>query len=124
LKKDSNKLNILKPSENPDTSFFESVFELVRQIPKGRVTSYGAIAAALGTKGSARMVGWAMNQSHFVKPAVPAHRVVNRQGRLTGKMHFSPPERMQQLLEKEGIRVAEDQVVNYDKHFWDPNEMI
>ena len=84
----------------------------------------GAIAAALGTKGSARMVGWAMNQSHFVKPAVPAHRVVNRQGRLTGKMHFSPPQRMQQLLEKEGIRVVEDQVVNFNKHFWDPNEVI
>jgi methylated-DNA-protein-cysteine methyltransferase-like protein len=87
------------------------------------VTSYGAIAEALGTKGSARMVGWAMNQSHFVKPAVPAHRVVNRQGRLSGKMHFSPPERMQELLEKEGIQIVEDQIIDFQKHFWDPNEM-
>ncbi|HYK55018.1 MAG TPA: MGMT family protein, partial [Flavisolibacter sp.] len=76
---------------------------MVRQIPKGRVTSYGAIAAALGTRSSARMVGWAMNGSHRVRPKVPAHRVVNRQGLLTGKIHFSPPERMQQLLEKEGV---------------------
>lgn len=124
MKKDSEKLNVINPSGNPDTSFFESVFELVRQIPRGRVTSYGAIAQALGTKGSARMVGWAMNQSHFVKPTVPAHRVVNRQGRLTGKMHFTPPERMQQLLEKEGIQIVEDQIVDFKKYFWDPNEVI
>jgi methylated-DNA-protein-cysteine methyltransferase-like protein len=123
LKKESAKLKTVIPSGGKDVSFFEAVFEVVRQIPKGKVTSYGAIAEALGTKGSARMVGWAMNQSHFVKPAVPAHRVVNRQGRLSGKMHFSPPERMQELLEKEGIQVVEDQIIDFQKHFWDPNEM-
>lgn len=123
MKKDSAKLKTVNPSGGKDVSFFEAVFEVVRQIPKGKVTSYGAIAEALGTKGSARMVGWAMNQSHFVKPAVPAHRVVNRQGRLSGKMHFSPPERMQELLEKEGIRIVEDQIIDFQKHFWDPNEM-
>jgi methylated-DNA-protein-cysteine methyltransferase-like protein len=123
LKKETAKLKTVNPSGGKDVSFFEAVFEVVRQIPKGKVTSYGAIAEALGTKGSARMVGWAMNQSHFVKPAVPAHRVVNRQGRLSGKMHFSPPERMQELLEKEGIQVVEDQIIDFQKHFWDPNEM-
>ena len=123
MKKESGKLKTVNPSGGKDVSFFEAVFEVVRQIPKGKVTSYGAIAEALGTKGSARMVGWAMNQSHFVNPAVPAHRVVNRQGRLSGKMHFSPPERMQELLEKEGIQVVEDQIIDFQKHFWDPNEM-
>lgn len=123
MKKESAKLKTVIPSGGKDVSFFEAVFEVVRQIPKGKVTSYGAIAEALGTKGSARMVGWAMNQSHFVNPAVPAHRVVNRQGRLSGKMHFSPPERMQELLEKEGIQVVEDQIIDFQKHFWDPNEM-
>lgn len=123
MKKESAKLKTVIPSGGKDVSFFEAVFEVVRQIPKGKVTSYGAIAEALGTKGSARMVGWAMNQSHFVNPAVPAHRVVNRQGRLSGKMHFSPPERMQELLEKEGIQIVEDQIIDFQKHFWDPNEM-
>ncbi|MFN4893890.1 MAG: MGMT family protein [Bacteroidota bacterium] len=123
MKKESAKLKTVNPSGGKDVSFFEAVFEVVRQIPKGKVTSYGAIAEALGTKGSARMVGWAMNQSHFIKPAVPAHRVVNRQGRLSGKMHFSPPERMQELLEKEGIQIVEDQIIDFQKHFWDPNEM-
>ena len=116
----SQKLNSLKPSSKKDESFFELVFEVVRQIPKGRVTSYGAIANALGTKLSARMVGWAMNGSHRVKPKVPAHRVVNRQGLLTGKIHFDPPEKMQQLLEKEGIVVKDDQIQNFQKIFWDP----
>ncbi len=123
MKKESAKLKTVNPSGGKDVSFFEAVFEVVRQIPKGKVTSYGAIAEALGTKESARMVGWAMNQSHFVKPTVPAHRVVNRQGRLSGKMHFSPPERMQELLEKEGIQIVEDQIIDFQKHFWDPNEM-
>ena len=117
-------LKQIKPSGEKDSSFFESVFELVRQIPKGRVTSYGAIAAALGTRGAARMVGWAMNQSHFMKPPVPAHRVVNRLGRLTGKMHFTPPQQMELLLKKEGIEVVDDQILDFKKHFWDPSEMI
>ena len=100
-------------------AFFTLVYDIVRQIPSGRVTSYGAIAAALGTKSSARMVGWAMNSSHAV-PGVPAHRVVNRKGLLTGKMHFAYPEQMQELLEKEGVAVKEDQVVDFEKRFWDP----
>ncbi|MFM7672463.1 MAG: MGMT family protein [Bacteroidota bacterium] len=124
MKKEAPKLKSITPSGGKDITFFEAVFELVRQIPKGRVTSYGAIAAALGTKGSARMVGWAMNQSHFISPAVPAHRVVNREGRLTGKMHFSPPERMQQLLEAEGIRIVDDQILEFKKLFWDPNKLF
>jgi methylated-DNA-protein-cysteine methyltransferase related protein len=103
-----------------DESFFELVFDVVRLIPKGRATSYGAIAACLGTRLSARMVGWAMNASHLAKPAVPAHRVVNRNGMLSGKPHFSPPERMQQLLEKEGIKVENDTIVDFKKIFWDP----
>lgn len=113
-------LKKLKPGGGKDESFFEQVYEVVRQIPKGRVTSYGAIASALGTKLSARMVGWAMNGSHKVKPKVPAHRVVNRQGMLTGKIHFHPPEQMQALLEKEGVKVVDDQVLDFSKRFWDP----
>ncbi len=100
--------------------FFNDVFEVVRLIPKGRVTSYGAIARFLGTGRSSRMVGWAMNASHTQKKSVPAHRVVNRDGLLTGKMHFSPPERMQELLEKEGIKVKKDQILDFKKHYWDP----
>ena len=103
-----------------DETFFEQVYDVVRQVPKGRVTSYGAIAAALGAKGSARMVGWAMNNAHGLSPKVPAHRVVNRSGLLTGKMHFGEPDRMQQLLEKEGIVVKDNQVQNFDQLFWDP----
>lgn len=114
------KINSLRPSGKRDESFFELVYDVVRQIPKGRVTSYGAIAAALGTKLSARMVGWAMNGAHHVRPKVPAHRVVNRQGLLTGKMHFETPEKMQQLLEKEGVQVVDDQVQDFDTKFWDP----
>ena len=101
-------------------SFFSDVYEIVRQIPYGRVTSYGAIAAFLGIRGSARMVGWAMNSSHRVKPAVPAHRVVNRNGMLTGKHHFDPPGKMEAMLKKEGIQVKNDQVVDFKKLFWDP----
>ena len=113
-------LKSVKPSGRKDESFFEQVFEVVRLIPKGRVTSYGAIAAALGTKLSARMVGWAMNASHITKPKVPAHRVVNRNGMLSGKMHFAYPEQMQELLEKEGVKVLDDKVVEFEKRFWDP----
>jgi methylated-DNA-protein-cysteine methyltransferase related protein len=116
----SEKLKSVKPSGKKDESFFELVFEVTRQIPKGRVTSYGAIAAALGTKMSARMVGWAMNASHLVRPKIPAHRVVNRNGMLSGKMHFDYPEKMQELLEKEGVKVVEDKVIDFDKRFWDP----
>jgi methylated-DNA-protein-cysteine methyltransferase-like protein len=96
------------------------VHDVARQVPKGRVTSYGAIANYLGTKLSARMVGWAMNAVSGQKPAVPAHRVVNRNGMLSGKAHFNPPEKMQQLLEKEKIKVVNDTIVDFDKHFWDP----
>lgn len=119
-KNSSEKLKPVKPSGKKDESFFELVFEVARQIPRGRVTSYGAIAAALGTKLSARMVGWAMNGSFRVRPKVPAHRVVNRNGMLSGKMHFAYPEQMQELLEKEGVKVVDDKVVNFEKKFWDP----
>jgi methylated-DNA-protein-cysteine methyltransferase related protein len=100
-------------------NFFMNVYEVVRLIPKGRVTSYGAIGAYLGAKSSARMVGWAMNNAHNM-PDIPAHRVLNRQGLLTGRMHFTTPTQMQELLEKEGIKVINDQVVDFEKHFWDP----
>ncbi|HWI93556.1 MAG TPA: MGMT family protein [Flavisolibacter sp.] len=120
----SEKLKRVKPSGKKDESFFELVFEVARQIPKGSVTSYGAIAAALGTKLSARMVGWAMNGSFRVRPKVPAHRVVNRNGMLSGKMHFAYPEQMQELLEKEGIKVVDDKVVNFEKKFWDPSKEL
>jgi methylated-DNA-protein-cysteine methyltransferase-like protein len=114
------KLKSIKPSGKKDESFFELVFEVTRQIPKGRVTSYGAIAAALGTKMSARMVGWAMNGAGRVRPKIPAHRVVNRNGMLSGKMHFAYPEQMQELLEKEGVKIVNDKVVDFEKKFWDP----
>ncbi|MFM7216730.1 MAG: MGMT family protein [Bacteroidota bacterium] len=107
------------PKPTLDT-FFEQVYAVVRLIPKGRVTSYGAIAAYLGTAKSSRMVGWAMNGSHTVMPPVPAHRVVNRNGLLTGKHHFSSPTCMQELLEKEGIVVKGDQVVDFKRLFWNP----
>ena len=100
--------------------FFSSVYEVVKLIPKGRVTSYGAIAKYLGSAGSSRMVGWAMNACHTHKEKVPAHRVVNRNGQLTGKLHFNPPALMQLLLEKEKIKVKEDKVVEFKKLFWDP----
>lgn len=101
-------------------SFFENVWEVARLIPKGRVTSYGAIANYLGTKLSARMVGWAMNASFIVKPKVPAQRVVNRNGMLSGKMHFTTPTLMEELLNKDGIKVEENRVVDFEKRFWDP----
>ncbi|WP_276480283.1 MGMT family protein [Paraflavitalea pollutisoli] len=96
------------------------MFEVARQIPRGRVTSYGAIAASLGARSSSRMVGWAMNGAGRVRPVVPAHRVVNRNGMLSGKHHFATPTRMQELLEKEGIQVKKDTVVNFKELFWDP----
>ena len=100
--------------------FYEEVFQVVRLIPKGRVTSYGAIAAYLGTKNSSRMVGYAMHSSHTTFPSVPAHRVVNRNGLLTGKHHFETPEEMAHLLSQEGILVKDDQVLNFKALFWDP----
>lgn len=100
-------------------NFFERVYEIVRQIPEGKVTSYGAIAKALGAARSARMVGWAMNASHNLED-VPAHRVVNRNGMLSGKHHFEGTNLMQQLLENEGIRVQNNQIVDFDNFFWDP----
>ncbi len=101
-------------------SLYDNIYEVVRCVPKGRVTSYGAVAAAIGAASGARVVGYAMNLCDGVKPKVPAHRVVNRNGMLTGKHHFSPPEKMQQLLEKEGIEIKDDKVVNFDTLYWDP----
>lgn len=100
--------------------FYESVYEVTRQVPPGRVTSYGAIARYLGTGMSARVVGWALNVCHDREPYVPAHRVVNRNGLLTGKVHFRPVSSMQELLESEGVKVEEDAVVNFLAVFWDP----
>lgn len=99
--------------------FFERVYQIVRQIPEGRVTSYGAIAKAIGAARSARMVGYAMNASHDLED-VPAHRVVNRNGVLTGKHHFDGSNLMQQLLENEGIKVVNNQIVDFKKHYWEP----
>jgi methylated-DNA-protein-cysteine methyltransferase related protein len=101
-------------------NFFQRVYEIARQIPEGKVTSYGAIAKALGAGRSARMVGWAMNAAHNIED-VPAHRVVNRQGILTGKHHFEGTNLMQQLLESEGIELIDNQIVDFEKHFWQPN---
>jgi methylated-DNA-protein-cysteine methyltransferase-like protein len=110
---------LTKLKSNND-NFFERVYEIVRQIPEGKVTSYGAIAKALGAARSARMVGWAMNASHNLED-VPAHRVVNRIGMLSGKHHFEGTNLMQQLLENEGIKVVENQIIDFEKHFWEPN---
>jgi len=101
-------------------SFFDLVYEVVQLIPFGRVTSYGAIAEYLGTKGSARMVGWAMNASHTQVTNIPAHRVVNRNGMLTGKRHFGGPKVMKQLLESEGIKIRKDKIIRFDELFWNP----
>lgn len=103
------------------SDFFLNVYEVVKKIPVGRVTSYGAIAEALGAKKSARMVGYAMNDCHKISSSIPAHRVVNRKGLLTGRHHFSPPELMQELLESEGIKVINDQVQDFENVFWNPN---
>ena len=102
-----------------EPSFFLKVYEVVRQIPEGKVTSYGAIAKYLGSPQSSRMVGWAMNAAHSLAD-VPAHRVVNRKGLLTGKHHFGGGTIMQQLLENEGVQIKEDQIQDLEKHFWDP----
>lgn len=107
-------------NKNPNNdNFFERVYEIARQIPYGKVTSYGAIAKALGAASSARMVGWAMNASHNMED-VPAHRVVNRLGLLSGKHHFDGTNLMQQLLESEGIEVTDNKIVDFKKYFWEP----
>ena len=103
-----------------DQSFFQRVYNVVRLVPKGRVTTYGEIAAFIGQPGAARMVGWAMNASHTVSPPVPAHRVVNRNGLLSGKMHFHPPELMMMLLENEGVEVRNDKVLKFRELLWKP----
>jgi methylated-DNA-protein-cysteine methyltransferase-like protein len=103
--------------------YFQDVYELVYQIPEGRVTNYGAIADALAL-GSARMVGWALSQSHQIDPFVPAHRVVNRKGELSGRHHFDPPESMAERLEAEGVKVEDDKVVDFEKVFWSPLDVV
>jgi methylated-DNA-protein-cysteine methyltransferase-like protein len=103
---------------------YEAIFDIVRCVPKGKVTTYGAVAAAIGIRSGARLVGYAMNNCANAKPKVPAHRVVNRIGLLTGKHHFVPPEKMQQLLQKEGVKVKDDKVVDFEKVFWDPLKEI
>jgi methylated-DNA-protein-cysteine methyltransferase-like protein len=107
-----------------DISFFEKVYAVVKMIPAGRVTSYGAIARFLGSGGSARMVGWAMNASHTSLQEIPAHRVVNRNGLLSGKHHFGGPDIMRQLLESEGVIIVGDQIQQFSVLFWDPMKEI
>lgn len=107
-----------------EIDFFERVWRVVRAIPPGRITTYGAIAAYLGLRRGARLVGYAMNASHYAHSPVPAHRVVNRHGYLTGKFHFPTPETMQARLEAEGIAVVEDRVRDFARHFWDPAQHL
>lgn len=117
----------MSPRSDPPVrsgSFFDDVWAVVRLIPFGRVTSYGAIAEYLGSRGSARMVGWAMNASHSSVRDIPAHRVVNRSGVLTGKHHFGGPRIMCQLLESEGITIVEDRIQDFDRVFWDPSREL
>lgn len=109
----------MSQGKSDKSDFFERVYRVAERIPEGRVTSYGAIAKAIGAPRSARMVGYAMNAS-INRPEVPAHRVVNRIGMLTGKHYFQGSKLMQQLLENEGVRVENDCVVNFDQHYWDP----
>jgi len=110
-------------SMNKNNLFFESVYQVVELIPEGRVTSYGAIAAYLGSKQSSRMVGWAMNASHHLSYSIPAHRVVNRNGLLTGKSHFGG-NNMANLLTQEGIKIEENQITNFKEVFWDPSKEL
>jgi methylated-DNA-protein-cysteine methyltransferase related protein len=120
----SNTALIFMAAKEENFSFFENVFEVVKLIPAGRVTSYGAVAAYLGSKGSARMVGWALISSHQQNKNIPAYRVVNRNGLLTGKQHFSSPTAMQESLEREGVRIENDQVVDFKNLFWDPAQEL
>ncbi len=112
------------PEKTKDDGFFSRVYEVTVKIPPGRVTSYGAIAAYLGSRSSARMVGWALNASHSSPGFIPAHRVVNRNGLLTGKHHFPGEQLMQELLQNEGVIVENNRVMNFDKLFWDPNKEL
>jgi methylated-DNA-protein-cysteine methyltransferase related protein len=114
----------LRKQKAKNDSFFEQVYDVVRLIPYGRVTNYGAIARYLGSGQSSRMVGWALNASHSQSGFIPAHRVVNRNGLLTGKVHFGGYEVMQQLLESEGIIVEDDRVVRFKELFWDPGKEL
>ncbi len=112
----------VRPTETSDSdSFFSRVYDVTCMIPRGRITSYGAIARYLGTAGAARMVGWALNSSHSSERFIPAHRVVNRNGMLTGKHHFGNSSTMQQLLENEGFTVIDDAVLEFRERFWDPS---
>lgn len=113
-------LRSVMPSGKADDSIFDLIYEIARQIPKGRVTSYGAIARAIGSGKSARIVGWAMSGAGGQKPKVPAHRVVNSAGILSGKLAFKTPTQMQELLEKEGVQIKNDKVVDFKTRFWDP----
>lgn len=123
--KKSNSTNQSLPQLSPKTySFFADVYDVVRQIPKGRVTSYGAIAKYLGTGSSARMVGWAMNAAHVTIPKVPAYRVVNRNGMLTGKHHFATPNLMEELLKQEKVFVKNDTIIDFESVFWDPTTYL
>lgn len=116
MTKKGNKNNRKKTDKN----FYDTVYEVVRRVPRGRVTTYGAVAAATGARMSARMVGWALSMSHKNEPPVPAQRVVNRLGILTGRHHFATPTLMQELLEQEGVKIQDDQVVNFKELYWDP----
>ena len=120
MKKENSLKKKLPDTAKETYSFFADVYDVVRQIPKGRITSYGAIAKYLGTGSSARMVGWAMNAAHVATPKVPAHRVVNRNGMLSGKMHFASPTQMEEMLKKEKVLVENDIITNFEKLFWDP----
>ena len=104
-------------------SVYENIYELVRLIPHGKVTSYGLIAQALEISGGARQVGWAMNQAHTAEPYVPAHRVVNRKGFLSGNLHFGTPTAMLERLEAEGIQIIDDQIQNFEQHLWQPSSI-
>ena len=121
IKKVNNKTQASLPKER---DFFKDVYDVVRQIPKGRVTSYGAIAKYLSTKSGARMVGWALSSSHSCDLHVPAQRVLNRNGELTGRLHFGTPTLMQELLEKEGVEIENNTVKHFSKLFWDPSEEL
>ena len=120
MKKPNNPKKEKVRSTGKQYSFFEDVYAVVRQIPKGRVTTFGAIANYLGTKSSSRMVGWAMNGAHSTFPAVPAQRVVNRNGMLSGRAHFATPTLMEELLAEENVKVADNTVVDFENLFWDP----